>query len=631
MNGKLTLVLAFLALVACEPASSTPRNEAALASGAPYLAGSTTFLQDTARTVTRRIVSDADYAYDISPDGRFAVQTDWETTGDLAIRDLETGEVRHLTHNTAPYDPGEAEDARFSPDGRWVAYTWYDEAQPAFYKLGVVDIEGANPRLIYRDPSTNWIHAEDWSPDGLQILAFRQVAESDARELLLISREDGGARLLRSFSGPSTGGLGGARFSPDGRFVAYNLWRANRDHNDIFVIDVVSGEEHSLVESPGNDKLLGWAPDGRHILFMSDRAGTPGAWLLPVSEGETSGDPWLVKPDMWRTTGVRFSPDGRYYYKVSTQKRQVYVIGFDPETRSVIGPPTAVAASSTGNSGMGIWSPDGRHLVYVADGGPGSSSMRVVVRSMETGDEKHFDLGEPNLAAVGGWTADGRSIVAGATDYGGGPTTVYRIDVQTAQKEALSDPRQGRPLVYPRAALGNESLVYLVSQENADGQAAFHILRYDVETGDSTVLFRTPFGEWGQILGPALSPDGRTLAFGYSPVDGSQPHSLILLPINGDEPRELPIEGARGIAWMPDGEALLFQRFAGVGPVWETWYLDLSDKEPSPIGLTAGGRVYMDIDPDGRRISYTSGTGGTELWVMENFLPGTSRSEGGIR
>ncbi|MGD2124221.1 MAG: hypothetical protein PVJ76_21000 [Gemmatimonadota bacterium] len=625
MNRYLRPTLLAFALVSCEVASSTPAEEPALAAGAPHLGGATALLQDTARTVTRRIIADADYEYDISPDGRLTVQTDWGTTGDLALRDLDTGEVRHLTHNTAPYDPGEAEGARFSRDGEWVAYTWYDEAQPAFYKLGVVDIEGTDPRLIYQDRATTWIQAEDWSPDGHQLLAYRTVAGNDVGELLLISTEDGTSRLLKLFSGSETFGSGGSCFSPDGRYVAYHSAQVNPDDNDIFVIDVASGEKHSLVESPANDELLGWAPGGDHILFRSDRSGTPGAWLLPVTDGREDGDPWLVKPDMWQTSGVGFSPDGRYFYKVSTQRRQVYVIGFDPETRSVIGSPTALAASSTGNSGMGIWSPDGRHLLYVADGGPASSSLRVVVRSMETGDEKHFELAESSQIGVTGWTADGRSIIAGVAGYGGNPDTVYRIDVQTGRKEVLTDPRRSHPLVYPRAALRNEPLVYLVSEENADGQAAFHILRYDAETHDSTVLFRTPYGEWGQILGPALSPDGQTLAFGYSPVEGSEPQSLILLPVNGDEPRELPVEGAMGISWSADGEFLLFHRFAAVGPVWESWLLDLADGEPQPIGLTtkSPGWKRFDVHPNGQSITYTSTTGGTELWVMENFLPRT--------
>ena len=101
----------------------------------------------------------------------------------------------------------------------------------------------------------------------------------------------------------------------------------------------------------------------------------------------------------------------------------------------------------------------------------------------------------------------------------------------------------------------------------------------------------------------------------------------MLLPVTGGEPRELPIEGAIDIAWMPDGEALLFLRLVEGGPVWEAWYLDLSQGEPQPIGLTVGGaRFGLDVHPDGRRITYTSGKGGSELWMMENFLPPTGGS-----
>jgi Tol biopolymer transport system component len=639
---KQTLILALVGLVtlACGEVSPSPRRATALSTVAAssaevlpsdpahlpevqsfHLTGTDILLQDTGRTVTRRIWPEAEL-YDISPDGRLAVQTDW-TTGDLAVRDLETGEVRHLTHNTGRFEPGEAEAARFSPDGKWIAYTWYDEAQPAFYKLGLVDIEGANPRLVYRDQSTSWIQAQDWSPDGRYVLAQRSVTGKDPGEILLISAADGSVRLLKR------GGLGDrARFSPNGRYVAYHAWREDPEDNDIFVMDVATREEHPLVTHPANDEMLGWAPDGGHVLFRSDRSGTPGAWLLPVREGRASGDPWLVKPDMWRTRGLRFSQDGGYYFKVSTRRRDVYVIGFDPETKTVIGTPTTVSPHSRTNSFSGIWSPDGRHIAYVAEDASVSAVERVVVRSMDTGEEREYELGKPGQVGVVGWTIDGRSVVGRVFSPGDGVMTLYQIDVQTGQKDVLSDPRQSLPEIYPRFPAQRESLIYVVSEENPQGQAAFHVLRHDVESGDSAVLFQTPYGGWGQILGPALSPDGQTLAFGYSPVVGSDPHSLILLPVSGEELRELPIAGVRGIAWMPDGKALLFLRFVDVGPVWEAWYLDLSGGEPQPIDLTVHGTIVaLDIRPDGRSISYTSGRGGTELWVMEDLLPGASRAE----
>jgi Tol biopolymer transport system component len=628
MSRKLPLILLGLTLVACDAASSPPQTDVALAGAVPYRAGSTPFLQDTARTVTRRILPDADL-YDISPDGRLAVYTDW-TTGDLAIRDLETGEERHLTHNRARFDPGGAEDARFSPDGRWVAYTWYEEAQPAFYKLGVVDIEGANPSLNHRDPATGWIHAADWSPGGGHILAFRNVAGKDANELLLISAEDGRVRLLKDFPDPATGGSDGYCFSPDGRSVAYDSWRGNPEDTDIFVIEVATGEERPLVENGASDEILGWAPGGQHLLFLSNRSGTPGAWVLPVEDGRANGDPWLVKPDMWRSEGVRFSPDGRYYYKVGTGRRDVHVVGFDPEARSVIGSPTAVSGGSPSNASHSVWSPDGRHLAYAVKAGPMTAMARIAVRSMETGDVMHFELGEPGQVATTGWTADGRSVLVRVFRPGDEDDRLgfFWIDVQTGRKEPATGPGLG--LTYPRLDPDRRFKLSLDSEFNSEGQARFFIRRTDLASGDTTTLFQTPSGGWGQVLSPTLSPDGETLAFGYSPVVGSRPHSLILLPTTGEEPRELPIEGVSPIAWMPDGDAMLLIRFVGLGPIWDVWYLDLAREEPQPIGLTArGGVITLDVHPDGRSITYTSTTGGYELWVMEDFLPGAGEIRGG--
>jgi Tol biopolymer transport system component len=575
--------------------------------------------QDTARTVTRRVWAEAEL-YDVSPDGRLATFTDW-TTGDVAVRDMETGDVRRLTSGRN----GFAEDAIFSHDGKWLAYPWYDTEQPSHYKLGVVDIEGRNPRLIYQDPAVSWIAPGDWSPDGRHIVAAQTVEDRDAQELVLIRADGGDTRLLKSFPNPSPGkGPIGMCFSPDGRYVAYHYWRDDPENSDVYVLNVSTGEERVLIEDPADDRMLGWAPDGRYVLFQSDRSGTPGAWLLPVANGKPDGAPWLVKPDMWRTSGLGFTQDGRYFYKVTIERTDVYVANFDPQSRSVIGTPTVISARSVSNTSGALWSPDGRHLAYRRERDQASPVDRIVVQSMETGDVKEFNLGVSGFKGVHSWTADGRALVIWVSNPGDrdNRVAVYRLDVQTGRKELLPNPRPSIPLSSPVPAPDRAFLLYQLFEENAAGQAAFRIVRHELETGDSTVLFQTPFGAWGQILGAEISPDGQTIAFGYSPVVGSAPKSLILLPVTGEEPQELPIEGTRGITWMPDGQSLLFHRFVAVGPDWDAWYVNLAEGEPQPIGLTVHGtRPGAAIHPDGRRIAYTSGKGGAELWVMENFLP----------
>jgi len=595
--------------LALATASANPM--AALTSAAEHALAAAPLLQDTAKTVTRRVWADApgDLAdlYSLSLDGRIVAMTDW-STGDLAIRDVETGEIRRLTHNSAPFEPGQVDAAKISRDGRWVAYNWFDlEEHPSYYQLRVIDMEGNSPRIVYREEETDWIQAVDWSPDGQSILAWRQARGQD--ELLVISAQNGSTRLLKTFDSGDPYHFG---FSPDGRFVAYSKkGEENREADrDIFVVDVATGHEHTLVRHPATDRLLGWAPDGKHVLFDSDRTGTPGAWLLPVDNGRASGDPWLVKPDMWRTKGVGFADDGRYFYLVNTGGTIVHTVAFDPDSRSVIGSPTAITSLSLDNASKPQWSPDGRHLVYIAND-------RVVVRSMETGDVKEFDLGVTAWVNHTGWTADGRSIFAIVEpEKYENRIVVYRLDVQTgSRREQLrAEWSQAYHRAYLEISPDERFCFYVMGPTNSTGD--FTIVREELETRDTSHVFRTPhtfdLTWWRHIWGLRLSPDGQTLAFSH------MRERVVLLPVDGGEPRELPIDGVTAIAWMPAGDGLLVTRSreeAGDN----VWYVDLVEGQPHLIGLTT--QVLPDVHPDGRRIAYTDGTESNELWVMENFLP----------
>ena len=421
--------------------------------------------------------------------------------------------------------------------------------------------------------------------------------------------ESSKARTLDEFVPGGPLGLG---LSPDGRYVSYGLPQTDGAGSDIFILEVANGEEHALVAHPADDQMLGWAPDGRHILFHSDRSGTPGAWLLPAADGRPTGAPWLVKPDMWRTSGIGFAEDGRYFYSVNTGRRDIYVVPFDPETRAVIGSPTAISAGSLSDASGAHWSPDGQHIAYTRDKDEAGLAQKIVVQSMETGDVKEFDLG---LIDIHSWTTDGRALVISMANLNDQGSSVYRLDIQTGRREPLPNPLPGALLLaYPVPTPDDGVLLYGLYEENPEGQIAFHILRYQLQTGDTTVLFQTPFGAWDQIPGGSVSPDGRTIAFGYAPVTGGpQAKSLVLLPVSGEDPRELPIAGVMMPTWMPDGRALLFQRYVGEGsnywygraaPVWEAWYVDLADGEPHPIGLTTHTHEPgLEIHPDGRRIA----------------------------
>jgi hypothetical protein len=265
-----------------------------------------------------------------SLDGRYLSYVDWET-GDLAIRDLSTGEKRRLTSGP----PGEfAFYSRISPDGQKVAYVWVDKENP--YHLRVTSINdvrnGVKPRVLFRN-TPFYMTFGDWSPDGKYLLA-------NIRGIDLISVSDGAMTTLKT----PNWGRPVPRFSPDGRWIVYNLQpKQDSPDRDIFVLAADGSRETPLVEHPGNDFVLGWAPDGKRILFASNRTGVMSAWVIAVEDGKPQGAPELVKPDIGNIEPMGFTRTGAFYYGVSTEMSDVYIATLDPATGRVVTAPAPVS------------------------------------------------------------------------------------------------------------------------------------------------------------------------------------------------------------------------------------------------------------------------------------------------
>jgi dipeptidyl aminopeptidase/acylaminoacyl peptidase len=84
--------------------------------------------------------------------------------------------------------------------------------------------------------------------------------------------------------------IGSPVVSPDGESVVYTLrstdLEADRGRVDLWTSPVAGGEARQLTTHPANDSSPAWSPDGRYILFLSNRGGTTQIWRLPADGGE---------------------------------------------------------------------------------------------------------------------------------------------------------------------------------------------------------------------------------------------------------------------------------------------------------------------------------------------------------
>jgi Tol biopolymer transport system component len=391
---------------------ATAQARLAALTGAAGASGSSTL-------TVRRVWAQADPTGKISPDGRFLSFTDWDSE-DIGIRDLVTGQNRLLTgtSNPAGSGGGGAEYSMPSPDNKNIAYAWHSGDG---YNLCVVGFDGSKPRVLRA--AGNGVHdlfPRAWSPDGRQLLV-EFVKTDNTRDMMLVDIADGSAKLLKAVGkDPSPGGV----FSPDGRYVAW----ATREGLSLF--DLRSGKESPLIPDRANHEVLGWAPDGKHILFSSERSGSADAWLIAVAGGKALGEPVFVKKD-WGSRPMGFTRTGSFFYAADNNVFSVQIAELDPASGNLVSPPQP--AFRRGNVRSPNWSPDGRFIAAVDALKP----MRaVIIRSMETGEERELRVGERTIAGarIGlRWTPDGKAVVVPESEY----KNLMRIDVQTGQVTSL--------------------------------------------------------------------------------------------------------------------------------------------------------------------------------------------------
>jgi len=130
-----------------------------------------------------------------------------------------------------------------------------------------------------------------------------------------------------------------------------------------------------------------------------------------------------------------------------------------------------------------------------------------------------------------------------------------------------------------------------------------------------------------------LSPDGRFFAL-RTGNQTAQSATLLLVPVNGEEPRELlhvtqpqHFGSFRSVGWVPDSRSVLVTTITGERAELLQVPIDGApvrrlDIDPALWTQGSGGAGSgFSLSPDGRRLAFLMGRNAAEVWVLENFLP----------
>jgi Tol biopolymer transport system component len=233
--------------------------------------------------------------------------------------------------------------------------------------------------------------------------------------------------------GKALGTLGGVghmfqspRISPEGTRMAA-VRRDSGEHPDIWVVNLAQYSETRLTSVPANYSYPVWSPDGKRIVFSSEREGADNLYLRPA-DGAGTDEPLLKTAE--RKQPLDWSRDGKFLlFSVIAAKTgyDVWVLPMDSGPAGERKPLPYLQTNA--NESSAKFSPDGRFAAYESDE---SGTAEVYVRPFDPADPtaSGSGAGKVKISATGGtvpfWRADGKELL-----YTGLDRKVWSVDVAT--------------------------------------------------------------------------------------------------------------------------------------------------------------------------------------------------------
>ncbi len=416
--------------------------------------------------------------------------------------------------------------------------------------------------LEFTTDEGTWISL-DISPDG------RTIVFDLLGDLYTIPISGGAAKRISSGSGFD----GQPRFSPDGKAILFVSDRSGSEN--LYLVDPDGQNLRSLTRGPDQAFVSpDWTPDGQYVvvsrsnnLWLYHRNGGSGLQLTGQKSEQPPGSQPTGGNAPVNFMGASATPDGRYIYASARTGPAGYnqmmgstqLVMYDRETGQL-----ELRSQNLGTGFRPAISPDGKWLAY------GSRHMAVTglkLREISSGDERWLatDIQRDDIESRGSrdllpgfaWTPDSKAIVL--SHHG----RIWRVD----------------------AASGAQTPIPFTADVR---QMIGDLVRFQYPINDSLLTVR-------QIRDARPSPDARRLAF-------SALNHLWVMDLPSGTPKRLTksSDGEHSPVWSPDGRHIAYVSWTEEGG--DIWRVPASGGQPEK--LTKQSAFYDDIaySPTGSRI-----------------------------
>jgi len=526
----------------------------------------------------------------------------------MAPQPLSITPARALHITTAP---GLEFQPALSPDGKDVAYVMGPMGTPRVAIRSAVDVGGGESRLGVELGGTHWL--PNWAPDGASVRFWVCLGAHESELGSDCEWKEEGSRggAVHTFGVRSLSDVHHFAWSRDGTRVAFAVG------DSIFAYSPDTGEPELLdvhTENRWPLHSLAWSPDARRIAYVK------GNYLWRKSLNQMSVAIWVVDTDGGASVQVtdeesmnlspQWLPDSRHLLFVSNRDgtRGIYVVEVGPDGPR--GPPRSVLASSDAHS-ISI-SADGRRLAYARF--PAAQNIWSI------------PIPQPGVASIKDAVpvTEGNQLIETHSVSPDGDSIVYESALRgnfDIYKQALTGGEATRIADLPGDAFtpqwspdGSEIAFY---SADTDGSRAIFV----VPAGGGGVPNLIE-GPPGNNTDPKWSPDGLSIAF----LSWGEAHTTRVWLVSRDRvggvwgaPAQVTdFFCARPLLWHPEGIGPICRLSDSTGTVDTDTLVNVS-REGEVLAKYTGMPVgtSASLSPDGSRL-YISGTlnGSQGVWWL---------------
>ncbi len=462
--------------------------------------------------------------------------------GDLWIASASGGVATRLTAH-----PGVETYAKFSPDGKWIAFTGQYDGDEQVY---VIPAGGGEPKQLTFYPSRGplaprWGYDNQvggWTKDGR--IFFRSQRDSwslPIAKLYTVSPEGGPAEPLPM---PEAGS---GDFSPDGTKMVYSPrfrdFRPEKRYsggqaNTLYIYNLQTADAQKISDSPRACRDAMWI--GANIYYNSDKDGKFNLYAYNTGTGKTTqvtaNKDWDIRwPSSDSDNRIIYERDGELEILdagskratkltitvpndgVNRRTRQAFVgnqisgYALSPKGERAIfgargdiftapvekGGVRNLTHSSNANDRAATWSPDGKWIAYISDK-TGEEEIWVVAQDGSTPAQQITSGGQAQRYGPA-WSGDSKKIAFSDKDG-----RLYVVTVATKQLQQIADAPNGLLNDYDWSPKGNY-IAY--SMNGSSGASAIYI--WSANDGRTTRVTPTAFNSQSV----AFDPNGNYLYF----------------------------------------------------------------------------------------------------------------------